>query len=209
VNEKVSWQDMVSKKGWVQVSYDKASWIPCPPIFPPSHDRESWAASFAQAKWEASGLKHGKGEVNLLASQLSSIHESTYSGIDCQLAWINLPDPRLLPIPVRVGIWESRGDRDAQLRSLTHADDPAAVEPPIVEAFSTERLGTGLKTLRYLRTAGGSGDLYAGLNYAFRSTERETDLRVFTACQDLGRLQRALPDIDEFVQGMTIVPRRD
>ena len=35
------------------------------------------------------------------------------------------------------------------------------------------------------------------VNYAWRVEDMETDVRVFTACGDLGRLQAAMPDIDE------------
>ena len=48
-------------------------------------------------------------------------------------------------------------------------------------------------------------DLY--LNYAWRSAEHETDVRLFTSCPDLGRLQGAMPDIDDLARVITVVPR--
>jgi hypothetical protein len=35
--------------------------------------------------------------------------------------------------------WKSDGEREQQLRSLTHADDPDAVRPPVVDEVKTER----------------------------------------------------------------------
>jgi hypothetical protein len=45
------------------------------------------------------------------------------------------------------------------------------------------------------------------LGYAFRNEELETDLHLKTMCQDLGWLQAAMPQIDEFVRAISIVPR--
>jgi hypothetical protein len=44
------------------------------------------------------------------------------------------------------------------------------------------------------------------LSYAWRSEVFETDLRLFTASPDLGRLQRAIPDIAELARHITTVP---
>jgi len=113
----------------------------------------------------------------------------------------------MMPLVLYVGIWESDGERDAQLRMLTHADDPGVVEPPIVDEFSTDRLGTGLRTMRYRHLDDGS--LYAGLSYAWRSAEYETDLLLFTSSEDLGRLQRAIPDMDEFARAINVISRQE
>jgi hypothetical protein len=104
---------------------------------------------------------------------------------------------------VSFGIWEAVGDRTTQLRVLTHADDPEAMQPPVVDEFGTDRLGPGLKVLAYTKNR----DTVTGyLNYAWRSEEYATALRMFTGCPDLGRLQRAIPDIERLAQGVTIVP---
>jgi hypothetical protein len=59
--------------------------------------------------------------------------------------------------------------------------------------------------LRYWREDK-EAEVNAGLGYAWRSEKYETDLRLFTSCPDLGRLQGALPDIDELARQISVVP---
>jgi hypothetical protein len=129
--------------------------------------------------------------------------------------FIHLPDPRLEPLPVFLAILAARGERTAQLRALTLADAPNAVGEPVVEEFATERLGTGLRVLRHFTEAGDvlgllaqgeTAEVNVGLSYAWRSEEHETDLRLFTATHDWGRLRAALGDIDELARQISVVP---
>lgn len=196
---------LTSKKGWVSIDYDEAVWIPCPPVFPPGIDRESYAWGIARIKWDAFGGKHGRkpSDVPQLAAMLSEIHKGIYGKIPCHLAFIHLPDPRMMPLVLYVGVWEARGSKDEQLRMLCHADDPEAVEPPVAEEFTTERLGAGLRVIRYRNLPDGA--LYAGLGYAWRSEEYETDLLLNTSSEDLARLQGAIPDIEELARVTSVI----
>jgi hypothetical protein len=206
VSEQPVWKNPTSKKGWVNIDYDRTIWIPCLPIFPDGYDLESWSAEFAQAWWEVRGLTYGGADVARLTEMLIEIQKNTYGHMPCHHAFIHLPDPRLMPLMLYVCVWELEGERDEQLRALTHADDAEAVEPPIVEEFSTDKLGGGLRTLRYVHL-NEDKTLYAALNYAWRSEEHETDVRVWTSSEDLGRLQRAIPDIDDFARTITVISR--
>jgi hypothetical protein len=210
MSDELSPDNPTSRKGWVDVAYDKHIWIPIPPGFPQSSglDIESYASGVAQEWWQNSGLRHTTVDTARLTALLQAVHEGTYGHIPCHLVWVHLPDPRLMPLVIYLGIFRKAGDRDEQLRALTHADDRDAVEPPIVEEFTTDKLGTGLKTLRYAHLDGDEA-LYAALNYAWRSEEYETDLRVFTSSEDLGRLQRALSDIDDFARAITMISKDD
>ena len=104
-----------------------------------------------------------------------------------------------------LGIWKPEHDKDAQLRVLTRADDARTARPPITDEFVTPHLGSGLRTLRHKQHDDGS--LYAALRYAWRSEEHETDLQLWASSDDLGRLQRAIPDIDDFAHAITVIPR--
>jgi hypothetical protein len=122
------------------------------------------------------------------------------------MAVIHLPDPRLVPVLVGFGVWQAEGDQVTQLRRLAHADEPDAIEPPIVEECFAEKLGSGLKSLCYLRQPAGS--LVSGcLNYAWRSEQLETAVRMFTSCSDPSRLKLAIPDIEALNQVLSFVPR--
>ncbi len=121
-------------------------------------------------------------------------------------ALIHLPNVDVMPLPVMLAVWQAVNDRDSQLRMLVRADEPEAVETPLVEPVTTEKPGTGLKS-QYLQRYEKGSDLTAVVNYAWRVEELETDLRVFTACGDLGRPQAAMPAIDELIQAISIEPR--
>lgn len=205
MDEQPDWPDP-SSDAFARVEYDIAVWVPCPPAFPPGYDRDSWAQACAEAFWKRPGLSYTDMDIALLAAKLAEIHRDTYGHIPCHLAFIHLPDPRLTPLPVYVATWKAEGDRDEQLRAMTHASDPAAVRAPIVDEFRTEKLGTGLRTLLHLPVEGSEEQIYGALSYAWRIEGYQTDLRIFTACRDLGRLQRAIPDIDDLARVTTIVP---
>jgi len=106
---------------------------------------------------------------------------------------------------VYLGIWKPEHDKDAQLRALTRADDAMTARPPITDEFVTPHLGSGLRTLRHKQHDDGS--LFAALRYAWRSEEHETDLQLWASSDDLGLLQRAIPDIDDFARAITVIPR--
>lgn len=208
MTEPVRAEDLGNQKGWFTVDFDRAIWIPCPPAFPPGDDRQAWAAQFAETWWQASGLNYGKRQVTTLKGALEDMHAYIYgqSGIRCHQVLLHLPDPRLAPLPVYFTVFPAEGDPETQLRALTHADGPDAVQPPVVEDCTTQLLGTGLRVRCYL--AGSQPSSLTGvLSYAWRSERYETAVRMFTVSSDLGRLQMAMQDIDELAQAVDIVPR--
>jgi hypothetical protein len=194
----------LSRHAWVSVHYDQQIWIPCPFIFPKGADREVWARLYAGEWCRRGGLPEGGEEAAALAQVLSDIHKVAYSELPMHNGLIHLPSLTLAPLLVSLGVWELNGDRVTQLRDLAHADDQEAMEPPIVEEFSAERLGTGLKVRAYTRKR---STVTGHLNYAWRSDELKTALRVFTGSPDLGRLEMAIPDIERMLDRVELVPR--
>ncbi|MGH3166371.1 MAG: hypothetical protein ACRDN0_10820 [Trebonia sp.] len=207
MSEPSNMSELTSKKGWASIDYDDRIWIPCPAVFRPGVDREAYAAGVARIWWEQSGIRHTPADVGRLAEMLSGIHLGIYGKIPCHYALIHLPDPRQMPLMLYVGIWESLGDKDEHLRMLCHADDSGAVERPVAEEFATQRLGTGLRVIRYRHLPDGA--LFAGLAYAWRSEAYETDLLLNTSSEDLGRLQGAIPDIENLARAASIVSQAD
>ena len=136
---------------------------------------------------------------------LLDLRRGIYATQPCHTALIHLPNVDVAPLPVMVATWEAVGDKDTQLRMLVHADEPEAVEAPLIEPVTAEKLGTGLKS-QYLQRQPTGTDLTGVLNYAWRVEDLETDVRVFTACGDLGRLQAAMPDIDQLTNTISIEP---
>src|ERR1700760_2637099 len=197
---------MNSKKGWPKIAYDKGVWIPCPAPDEGDQTRnERWASDYATEWWEVSGLKHGKKQVRNMDKGLMEIVQGFYATQPCHSAVLHMPNVDVLPLPVMVATWEAAGDADSQLRSLVHADEPEAVETPLVEPFTAEKLGTGLKS-QYLQKFHRGSELTGVVNYAWRVEDMETDVRVFTASGDLGRLQAAMPDIDQLTNTISVEP---
>jgi hypothetical protein len=195
-----------SKKGWPKIAYDKSVWIPCPaPDLIEQARREEWAKTYASLWWEMSGFKYGKRQVKKMEKGLLELQQGIYGTQPCHSAVIHLPNVDVLPLPVMVATWEAAGDRETQLRVLVHADEPEAVEAPLIEPFTAEKLGTGIKS-QYLQRSGQGPELTGVVNYAWRVEAMETDVRVFTACPDLGRLQAAMPDIDALTSAISVEP---
>ncbi len=197
--------DLTSKKGWVRIRCDQSAWIPILPAYRDGDDWRSYSAAAAEEWWRASALRHTPMDVLRLSRLLVEAHESTYGHIPCHLAFAHLPDPRMLPLLVYVGIWGAAGDRDEQLRTWCLADDRRAAGPPLTEEFSAGRLGTGLRVMRYRHHDDGA--LYAALRYAWRSEEFETDLVLGTTAEDPSRLNRAIGDIEDFARTIEIIPQ--
>jgi hypothetical protein len=220
MNEPINPGSRKSQKAWPEFDPERPVWIPCPAAFPKDFDRETWARNYATRWCETSGLDYGERQIRGLAKMLVDLQDILFGAGTCHVALIHLPPPEkesppahenqsplariAEPLPVGVGVWQAVGERSAQLRLLSNADDPEATEPPVVEEIWTEHLGAGLRTLRYPRLDDGS--LFGALDYAFRSEQFETDIRFFTSSPDLSRLQSAIPDIEELVRATSLRP---
>lgn len=196
--------ELISTKGWIKTNYDKAIWIPCPPGFRADMTRDQWADGFAQLWWDASGRGHGKRQVKNFSKMLIAIQQTIYSEQPCHTALLHMPDVEYSPLPLLFGIWQALGEPEEQLRELVHAEEPVAIEKPVIEEVWTDDLGSGLKSMYYQPLSKTKGVL-AVLNYAWRSEKYQTALHIYTATADWGRLQQAMPDIDEMTKTIAIV----
>lgn len=196
--------DLTSAKGWVDVRCDLRIWIRIPAGFPPELglDRDTWAPAVAEAWWQQSGLRYGQDMVAKLAFMLETLCRDGYANFPCHQIWAHYRDFALLPLPLHIGIWKMTGPRDQQLRALSGATEPDAIRPPLVTEYATDALGTGLRTLRHIRSD--SGAVCGILGFAFRSEEFETDVQITTGTPDLRQLQRATGDIEDFVRGISV-----
>ena len=151
--------------------------------------------------------KLGGARVDRAVKTMLEMREDLYMNWLGQYLYFYLGPPNFLPLPVMLGVWRVMAPRDDQLRMLAGYDTVDLVEPPILEDFSTEHMGTGIKVWCVQRHERHRKKVVGLLGYAFRNEELETDLHLKTMCQDLGWLQAAMPHIDEFVRAISIVPR--
>ena len=97
----------------------------------------------------------------------------------------------------------STGEEGHELRRVTLADDENAVEKPIVEDFTTNSLGAGLRVLRY-SVEDENNAVMSGLRYAWRNDEHGRDVVVITGSPAPAQILSALDDIDELAQCITL-----
>jgi hypothetical protein len=165
-------------------------------------DVENWAHQYAEGIWKADPEKCALAEM-----EFRYLYRSIYSPAICHDAFLHARGPEFRPLPVFISSWAMQGRRDQQLRGLAAPQDKNLMESPIAEEFWTEGLGNGLKSLCYESDPKGSGDIFAWLGYAWRSEEYETDLQLLTGCDDLRRLHRTLPDIDDLARALKFIPQ--
>lgn len=193
---------------FANVAYDPGTWLELPNYWGPEGwaSPVDWAAEAARYLWL--DLKPEPESVARTETILTQFAEN-YGGSDPDIpfevvGYLHLPHPAMLPLYLRVWVDDSPGLTVAE---AAQADDPNAVEPPVVEEFQTEHLGAGLRVLLYhsfeLEADGGPArpdGLYASVRYAFAVPGHDEVLTVFALDPDLGRLIQAQEDIDEFVR---------
>jgi hypothetical protein len=190
---------------WIEVDYDPTVWVEMPSEWTDDTwpDYRDWAWDTAKAVWADSGIEPGEYGIDQLALAFAMLAESADPALS-SLTYLHVPEPTDIPLALGLKVFESTGERSAVLRVMTNADDPAAVERPIVDEFVTASLGTGLRTLRYLTLPEQPDALVGALNYAWRVDGINTDIRLWTACPDLSRLIGAIDDIDTLARRIRV-----
>jgi hypothetical protein len=199
---------------WPYVDYDTDLWMMIPNSWDgtPWKGAKEWARYMSDAWWGDSDFDPSRKERKALAETLRACGErfpQCHPGFD---VYLHLPDPRFMPLPVYVASIESDGEREETLRALvTTDDDPDLVEQPIVEDFTTELLGTGLRSLRYTQAGEERGEehgeertIIAGVRYAWRADSAGCDVVVTAAAPDPRRVLDAMDDLDAFAARISV-----
>jgi hypothetical protein len=198
----------LSKKGTYETdeqAYSITDWalLPPPATRPESqHRAPQMAHEFAKIAEMLGGLPEAEA-----ANAMLEMREDMYMNWPGHYMYFYIGPPRRRPLPVMLGVWKMTGERDEQLRMLAGYETEDLAEPPVIEAFATERLGPGVKVWCAQKSAHRRGGIDGLIGYAWRSEELETDLNLRAFCADLGWLQGAMPGIDEFARALRIVPR--
>jgi hypothetical protein len=199
----------LSKKGTYDTDEQEYSGVNWAMLLPPAStaDREQAVRPLAETH-AIIAEKLGGAPVDQAVEAMLQIREDLYKSWLGQYLYFYMGPPRFRPLPVMLGVWQMVQERDEQLKLLAGYDTVDLVEPPILEDFSTEHLGTGIKVWCVQRQEKHRRRVVALLGYAFRNEELETDLHLKAMCPDLGWLQGAMPHIDEFVRAISIVPKQ-
>ena len=199
----------LSKKGTYDTDEQEYSGVNWAMLLPPAStaDREQAVRPLAETH-AIIAEKLGGAPVDQAVEAMLQIREDLYKSWLGQYLYFYMGPPRFRPLPVMLGVWQMVRERDEQLKLLAGYNTVDLVEPPILEDFYTEHLGTGIKVWCVQRQEKHRRRVVALLGYAFRNEELETDLHLKTMCTDLGWLQAAMPHIDEFVRAISIVPKQ-
>jgi hypothetical protein len=123
------------------------------------------------------------------------------------ITYLHVPSPTVSALPVRCWVDDGPG-LTAELAALVV--DPSAIEPPVVEPFHTKGLGKGIKATRHCLFDAEPGQdpderqMWVAVRYAFKVPNRQAVVTIVATHTDLGRMAAAQPDLDEFVNTITL-----
>ena len=205
---------------YANIGFNPAIWIDLPAVWDDvAPEPLSWGRHFARSCWIDSALPHDQEHLDYLAEVLTSLatrfgpdsihpeHEIDPS-MEIQTL-LYLPDPRILPFPLRVMVMHEELVRNETLtiRDLVAADDPEAIEAPEVVEFEHPNLGVGLRAFRHRASVSDtdrSTGVFAVLKYAFPIPGHDDLLLASLAWPDLARVNEALDDIDDLIRSITV-----
>lgn len=189
----------------LDIDYDPSRWLEIPPRWDTEEwqDIDVWARSCAELFWRAYGRDPGDSGIGYLTGVLRRFAEAFAPEPFDTRVLLRMWEPTSMPLQVFSMVKPAQGGREETLRFLVGAEDPEAVEPPVVESFHTEHLGEGLRTFRYLRQDD-TPEVIAALRYAWRDEEVGADVVLWTATDDTARVIRAAQDIEELAHKVSV-----
>lgn len=201
-----------------------AHWLAIPPFggHPAVPTAEEWAARVSRNTWAESQLPHGAVDIDRLTAVLISCAQkwgpagshperAASPGLEIRTV-LHLPDPRVVPFPVRMMVADAAmvNEERLTLHDLVDANDARAINPPKVEEIVNPNLGTGLMAyrLRPMETEPGQSKdyehpVYAVIRYAFPVPGHDDKIVVSVSWPDIARVTEARDDIDNLARGLT------
>ncbi|TPQ22076.1 hypothetical protein [Streptomyces sporangiiformans] len=186
---------------------DLTEWFPMPLHWTAHHQNEidKWSATCAEIVYQRHKKWWRRPNRLALANQfLQLIEAHPNPKIPADQIFLYGGDPRRIPQPFYALAMQSDGeDREAGLRTIVQATEENPVRPPDVGAFDSERIGQGLRCLRYF---GDPGDLAVSLNYGWWSEEHQVYASVRTVTDEVGWLATNLDIFDDFARSIWLNP---
>jgi hypothetical protein len=178
-------------------------------IFLPRPDEEpdvaGWSRWAAHLWCESEGLDIPQEVEDSLADTLH-LFATGDAGQPFNLRFAYIPDLVRGAMPVMMAVGDAPGGVEENLRYFTGADDPTAVEPPILDRMELPTGDIALRTLKYLP---GNDGLVVALNYAWWASAGDAYVWVRTASPRPSDVIAAVEDIDAFVRTVVVVAAPD
>lgn len=165
-------------------------------------DHRDWAREVADTVWAGASPGPGQQGPDHLALSLTMLAESPLLELAWRRTFLWLPGPTSELLPVHLEAYASLGERAESLAELTRADEPGAVEKPIVEPFPSEHLGEGIRVLRYAADPQ-DGAVVLTLSYAWRAGD--LDVLLWLSTFDTSLALRAMEDVDGLARSVHLV----
>lgn len=127
-----------------------------------------------------------------------------HSAIPADQVFLYGGDPRRIPQPFYALAAQTSGeDHHPGLLKLVQADEENPVRPPDIDTFHSDRLGEGVRCLRYF----GDGDqLSVSLNYGWWLEDLQLYASLRTVTSDIGWLTSLIDVWDEFAGTVWLDP---
>jgi hypothetical protein len=207
---------------FARVDYDPLEWLPIPIAWEDEDDPrwsspKGWAESNGPELWALwQELNPGAPEPDTTAVARTIVELRSYAeqfgGFRPKDpfeigTYLHVPSPTVLALPVRVFV-DDHPDRTAE--QAAGVDGPGAIEPPVVEKFTFDALGEGLKVTAHRTLTPEPGDdtdantLWVQVRYAIKIPDKQAVVTVTTSDTDLGRVAGATEDLDQFVRTITV-----
>jgi hypothetical protein len=189
----------------LDIDYDPSRWLELPPRWDTEEwqDIGAWALSCAELFWRSYARDPEESGIAFLAGRLRHFAEAFAPEPFDTRVLLRMWEPTTMPLQVCTMVKPAQGDREETLRFLVGAEDPDAVEPPVVESCRTDSLGVGLRAFRYLRQDD-TPEVVAALRYAWRVEEVGADVVLWTATNDTAQVIRTAQDIEELAHTMSV-----
>lgn len=189
----------------LDIDYNPSRWLEIPPRWDTEEwqDIGVWASTCAELYWRSYGQDPGESGISFLTGTLRRFAEAFAPEPFDTRVLLRMREPTSMPLQVFTMIKPAQGPQEETLRFLVAAEDPDAVEPPVVESFRTESLGEGLRAFRYLRYDD-TPEVVAGLRYAWRDEEVGADVVLWTTTNDTAQVIRAAQDIEELGHTLSV-----
>lgn len=191
----------------VAVDYDMSVWIrvPVPEGLPDRWpDLQAWADEVADAVLAEDADAPEKAP---LLSEYVLGYAHVLNEEPASFSFLHLRHFEEEAVPAQVFLWDAEdvdpAERDAMLREICQADDPAAIEPPLVEPFTARGLGPGMRVLRY-SAADPDGQILVGIRFGWFLAEHDLVIELRSYGLDVARILGVRDDLDELAHSIMI-----
>ncbi|MFD9329434.1 hypothetical protein [Streptomyces sp. NPDC060065] len=170
-----------------------------------SRERKKWARRTSELLWSLTAEgPESKNQIKSLAQELEATSELTPQTIPVHQLFLYAPDPRREFFTFLVHLDASEGSVETRLAELVQKDAPGAVQDPEVIDFDSERLGRGMRSIRYFVSSKAEA-ICCSVNYAWRIESHGIDLVLRTISENIGWITANIDEFDEFARSLSVL----